>query len=427
VGYRVSFTLPNARQPGSNAYMYPTGWTGADNLQVTVTGLFLPAFNPQSPRLYDLPPPSAGQTQNVFLLGWTSVGGKPAALVTISKSAISSDDKAARSALYSAFRTFRGQLAALEARGPKENPCFILGGADILANRAALALPLRLSETLGYYYNFDSQRRFIDLLPGMRLQIEPASYSYQVTPDGAPAAAAGYVTTGSYNLDVTLGPNNCLAFDSWSASITPSAVTPLIVTSGPLQGAEILGLVDLSAQGMARRYWRVIWPGQFGGVPSQPNDPTLTQNIAFIGANTMADLEVATAGYFNGQQIPPVSGQQPILAFFSGRAAVIPQFRVLVDDAPTWVAVGTTLRQLAFRAGAPALTQFAGPPPRVPGLFFEAQLWRWSQSADGYQQTSVLFDTAPGAAAAIGSDGLTMWDIPVVSGDRIKFFVGSPT
>lgn len=411
-GYSVTFDFPPGNGPASRPYLVPPGWSGSDNIQFDIPGVAGPGCAAGTCSL-----PSSSQV--TFSLDWsTNSANAQVAQITIASSAVSSDGDDTRKQLLQDFQAFRQQLATLEATADTGPGCLIAGGADIIANRVALALPLRLGETLSYYYNFNRAKRYVDLVPGMRLRVDPAGYSYS----GDGANPNGYVSAGTYFLNVTVGSvpqtlqpvRDMVLFDSWAGAIAPSSVDPLQPAGN---GTEVLGLVDLSAQGMARRHWRLIWPSQFAGVPSAGDPPSLIGNVAFLGANNLADLEDATTQYVTTGLSP--SNTSALCTFFSGRAAVVPEITIYQDSIPRWVPVGTTLRQLALQAGLPSLTQLAGPGPGRPGAF-QAQLTRWSQSANGaYLHLPVTFTSD--TAAQFDADGLTQWDVPLTFGDRVTF------
>lgn len=396
-------------------YIYPPNFNKGEDAVVYLPSLLTPGVAPTDATLE--PTVVGGQTQTLFTLSWATQGQGQTAQIAIDKGAFE-QDAASRKTLSQAFGTFREQVIELEQRELKnssgrQTSALLPGGAFLLINRAASALNLSYKDSLSYFYNLQHNKRRVDLIPGMRLRIEPAGFSFHAPPSRAGHQANGYATTGTYFLNVNRDRSNTITFNPWSTAILASQVTPSGASKGI--GRQVLGLLDLSGQGMAKKHWRLIWPEQFGGVESASDDPDFQHNVALIGGDTFAELTEATEFYTNG-----TATKNGCCAYLSGRGIVIPEIAVTFNGEAIWVGVGTTLRQVLSGQAEVALPQMAGPIGTV-GNVFDASLTRWSQSPDGASYVCVPVQLPSNTAAIFDTNGDTQWDVPLLMGDEIQF------
>ena len=125
-----------------------------------------------------------------------------------------------------------------------------------------------------------------------------------------------------------------------------SIVSPAFATVGAG------GLIDLQQEGYRMPYFRLLYPSQ----PKGPGDKKwvgVERVATLVGATTIAGIETATEQYRN---VRTVDSSNSVVAFsFRGRAAVIPEIAVFVDEHPVWVPVGATVRGVLERfTGVPA-------------------------------------------------------------------------
>ncbi len=423
----VSLGMPGVAQSNEYFYLIPNGFNAATNIQVTIDGIAGPAMTSGS----GLCPIPKTPWQDSFNFSWNNDGGQPSAVVTIAAATATGTTDAERTALKKDFDTFVTQLRNLEATSEAAGSCLIPGGAAIIANRVALAMPLRLNETLGYYYNFNCNDRWIDLIPGMRLQVQAAPYSYIDLAGRGAGKSNSYVASGQYEIDVTIGPHGNIAFSGWSGAIQPPKVSHIYVQNDNAQSGQsndityeiqVLGLADLAAQDTLKRHWRLVWPANLSGATTPQGDPLIYENATLIGCNSPLSLEKAASSFKSAStqelwypQAPTVD-TVPIYAFFTGRATIIPQVSVTVNGAQRWLAAGTTLRQLSMQFGLPSLLQMA-PANAMPNSF-ALQIKRYA-AAGSYELQPITFSA--NNQSTFDHAGNTMWDLPLMCGDNINF------
>lgn len=246
-----------------------------------------------------------------------------------------------RQQLYNSFMTFCTALDGLEASG-----VLARGGAQTVAQRTVSVMPLSFAELLNYRYGYDSQNRYLDLQPGMRLRIEFGAYLF-VNPQGQPGNTLnGFVSVGPgyYNVCTSIGSDNVprIAFDSFLASMNP--LTNVGNVPGSPTGAG--GVIDLQLSGMPKRYYRLIYPSQILPSDYKNNAITAKNNVTLIGADTLDDINAATTQYLSNGLC---AGSTSVCTFFRGRDIVVPELLVRVNATPTHVPVGTTVRNLVER------------------------------------------------------------------------------
>jgi len=299
---------------GSTDYFYliPDGFDASKNIQVTISGIAGPAMTSGTGICLIPSTPYQGR----FNFSWDTSGQQPAVVVTIAAAEITVTCASDRQLLRKDFDTFVAQLRVLEATDENGLACLIPGGAGIIANRVALSIPLQLKETLGYYYNFDSDNRWIDLVPGMRLQVQPAPYSYVNLSGSNLGKQNSFVASGQYEIDVTIGPNSNIAFSGWTGAIKPPTVSHLYAQNdggnndGSLGSDEtdnnnddityevqVLGLADFASADMLKRHWRLAWPPNLSGATTPDGAALIRENVTLIGCNDPASLETAAKSF----------------------------------------------------------------------------------------------------------------------------------
>lgn len=381
----------------------------------------LPPHYPKSPFAIYIPnvavsqdvPQTCGITDNSdFALSWetTRISRIIYAKVTVQPTNMLTDDSSKRAILKQNFALFRQALETLES-----NQCLVPGTARVIAQRVASMLVLRLDEILYYYYGFDPING-IELAPGMTLQVEAGAFQY-VAPYGSSQPGANldaFVSSGQTYYKIGLNnQTQRLSFNPYLSSLAPYRITP------PATSAA--NLIDLTAGGMERRYWRLVYPAQFISTTTITQDPGLPYNVVLLGADTLSDLANAVSAYVNaGTCATAASPNRPILCiYFSGRASVVPLIPVIFQQTPHYVPIGTTLRSFLQTF----MTQSSGD---INDFFSGVTFSRYSSPGLGEQ----LLKPAPGSLpisitadvpGPVAETNLTVWDVPFVIRDEISW------
>jgi hypothetical protein len=339
-----------------------------------------------------------------FQLDWAN----QQAVVTVIPNNVWAGAAAKRTQLRNSFDAFRQQLEALEI--PQQGPaCLKPGGAFLVAQRVAEALPLSLDESLYYRYSFDRVKNYIDLQPGMRLRIEYSSYQFFGTTGQSPKLN-GYAANGVGYYNIVRRTDQRVAFDSFLGQLT--APTPDSVTCG-LPGAG--GIIDLQIAGMARRYYRLFYPPTFTA-PDCTGDTSIKRNVTLIGADTLADLYDATSKYALGKcATAPITNPAILCTTFRGRDIVIPELLVRLNYQQSYVPVGTTVRNLVDQF---INSSFSTAEP-LTGFFPFFSLFRqWGPLLDSsFQPTEIGFGPVDTTTLSSGQD---VFDLPVIKGDALS-------
>jgi hypothetical protein len=254
---------------------------------------------------------------------------------------------AARQALRANFASFCTQVEALELT----KKTLVVGGATVIIQRVAEALPVPIGDSLLYRAGFNpgfgaNNSPYVDLQPGMRLRLDFAANQFV----GPGSPLNGLVGAGQCFFHIGRDSNQRIVFDTFLSAIAAPE------TSAPLGQATASGAIDLQAAGAARRHYRLFYPTQLPAATA-PGDARLNRNVALIGADTLPDLAAATDAYQqSGALAAAAKDNLPIIALgFRGRAIAVPEIGVYVNrqvgdtirhTALTYVPIGTTLRQL---------------------------------------------------------------------------------
>ncbi|AOX01289.1 hypothetical protein BJP34_19255 [Moorena producens PAL-8-15-08-1] len=202
------------------------------------------------------------------------------------------------------------------------NSNLIAGTLTLVKTRIAERMPLLVEEILYYYYGLDSVNGSVDLQAGMRLQVD--YQNYQFVHPAQYTANSGFVGSGTsyYSLkSYRDGTNLMINFDGFLSQIQPYVTTD-IATVGA--GSSL----DTFKVGYQKPYLRLVYPSL--AAPSAGSlDPE--QAATIMGATTVTDLDKKT---------------NVASFYFRGRATVIPEITVVLQEQPVFVPVGTTLRQL---------------------------------------------------------------------------------
>ena len=357
--------------------------------------------------------------QNVaFSLKWKSDDFRIIAQVTVDQNLVFSDKPSARAMLKQSFAAFCEALEAMEARASPQG--LLPGSTHIIANRIAASLPLRLNELLYFYYGFDSERRCIDLHPGMRLSIETGAYQF-VAPRSAPGSADNaFVARGQAFYYISHDKDQKLSFNAYLDGLSPYQVCP--------SGSPVAGVLDLAAtcsggpspSTYARRYYRLIYPNQFSNPGTISSQPQISQNVTLLGANSLAELNKATEIYVSSKTCPASSQHATVCLYFSGRVSIVPEIPIMIAHKTHYVPIGTTLQDLLN-------TLFSIPPDGLIDLFRRerVEFKRYALNAlrpdARFKQSKVAFKERTRDIPVGDSTErvMTQFDIPLIQGDSI--------
>jgi hypothetical protein len=312
-----------------------------------------------------------------------------------------------RTSLCQAFDTF---LDELDAAGLKP------GRLRLIRGLLAQTLPLTFAETLYFRYGLNPVARQIDLSPEMRLRIDFQAHQAVEPHDsllnGFVGAGTSYVQLG----ELAGGPQGTppqpsdasLTFDRFLALQQGMSVASSPGGSG--------GAVDLQGAAAQMPHWRLVYPQTFPG-SAGAGEAVLQGNPALLGAPTRAALAKATQAYAGGGAI-----ESPAVAvFFRGRAAVLPEIPVYVRGQRSYVAVGTTIRDLV--SGLSAM-------PRMQAANVDMTTQTYSRvdnrvSSEGQLQWGINFRPVTLSNVEGGyqwyGEALDSFDLPVLSGDVFSF------
>jgi len=313
-----------------------------------------------------------------------------------------------RQKLATAFAALLTQLEAMEDNGQLRR-----GTARYVAQRIVDALPLQLSEALLFRYGFNAASGYVDLIPGMRLRIEYGSF--QSIGPGQPLNSFTGSGVGYYQISTFLKQSDgnfvdTIAFNSYLAANRAPFIAPTY------RGAS--SIIDVQSQHGTRRYYRLLYPKTFIS-PTYSGNPGVAENVTLVGADTLALIQSVTDDYESGKPILTGAGVDAV--YFAGRALIIPELLVFVNSVPTWVAVGTTVRNVVESVGhfsfPTALENF--------GAFTIARQYYQMNNQAPPSNTNYLQITLVPLGDVKEYLGPDVYELPLVAGDSIKITVST--
>lgn len=328
----------------------------------------------------------------------------------------------ARSALMSNFTDFLQNIETqFELTG-----MLVPGATFRIGQQIADWIPAPLGETLFYRYSVSSGFAMgtvpcVDVRPGMRLRVETQVSQY-IT---AASPLNGYVGSGRFSFLVSSVPgggSRVVAFDPFLGTIRTPAINPPIPSP-----AVAGGLLDLQSASAPQKYWRLFYPPS---VPrsSQPGDLASNDNTTLVGAQTLAQLNAATASY-------PQSSPPSVSTIFLGRAIAIPEIPIwltvqtpsgnVIQTVLEYIPIGTTLNNLIERFTVPPLNprQLATIPPVSTPL---ASVSRITFATSTSAQSPLSMATVGGISwytQSVASVTTAMLDLPLIAGDVVTLTV----
>ena len=285
------------------------------------------------------------------------------------------------------------------------------GAVSVIKRRLAEILPMRLNRVLAYHYGFEPTKGYIDLQEGMRLRVDYQNYQFVAA--NILTAESGFVGSGSVfytvNSYLRLLNNNTTAYMLGFDAFLPRL--PLQVTTSPSESGAG-GVIDLQQPGYQQPYFRLFYPQQFSGSGGRAG----AERVAtLVGATSLKALDTATELYTSRNGVLPPSPQYASF-YFRGRAAVIPEIAVFMQEQLLYVPVGTTVRQLVER--------FAGIPisnlPRPDAGQFQgiARPRRLVHEGNANTPTYKFLNFGDYPSFQGNQD---VYDLPVLKGDRFYF------
>ena len=299
-----------------------------------------------------------------------------------------------------AVRTgFDKLLSDLDALG------LLPGRLQAIRGWIAQAIPQTIAESLYLRHGFDPVNRCVELSPGMRLRIDFQEHQ-AVDPGDDPRN--GFVGSGSAFVEVieVIGKSggSVLGFGPFMSRLQGLSVA---ASSG---GAG--GTIDLQGAAYQLPYWRLFYPPTY---PSSDGTGVIgiQQNVTLIGAPNRADLEAATTAYVAGQLLP----SDAVTVWLRGRATVVPEIPVFLQNQHTYVPVGTTARDLLSGVMPLPRSQSTRVPQQTFLRPFNGLSSHWV--ALGYSQV-------PLGSQAPWSVTLDTFDLPLLAGDSLWIGIPSP-
>lgn len=308
-----------------------------------------------------------------------------------------------RQNLATAFADLLSQLEAME-----DNSQLRRGTARYVTQRIVDALPLQLSEALLYRYGFNASSGYVDLMPGMRLRIEYGSF--QAVGPGQPlnsytGSGVGYYDVSTFLKQANTNLVDTVAFNSFLAANRAPFIAP--TTSGASS------IIDVQSQHGPRRYYRLFYPKTLIS-PTYGGDPGMAENVTLVGADTWALIQSVTEDYENGKRI--FTGANVDALYFNGRALLIPELLMFVNSVPTWVAIGTTVRNVIESMGH---FSFATAVAEYKAFSMARQYYQMNDQAPASETNYLKVNFIP-LTNVYEYFGPDVYELPVIAGDSIK-------
>ena len=281
-------------------------------------------------------------------------------------------------------------------------------GIAVITEAVSRAMPQTFAETLYFAYGLQFTRACIDLRPGVVLRVEYEGY--QTAPGAQTTTLSGYVATAVADYEVASYDRTGTwtnGLDAFLAGLTQGVVVPDPGSSGGQQPGGGGGL-DAFTLNMQTPFVRLVYPPTFLATTSAGS--AIPQfNALLLGSQTVAALETATDQV--RKSLPPGAGVAK--TYFRGRTVVRALVRILVDDVPRLVPIGTTVGNV--------LAAVASRPPTTSVPLQGVTLHRpraAAVTADGPRDDWVVrLDWSPGDPARL--------DLPLLHGDRLDI-AGTP-
>lgn len=286
------------------------------------------------------------------------------------------------------YASFLGNLESITGNLPKE------GSISLVQARIAERLAMSIEDALFYHYGLDKTQNQVDIKPGMRLRVE--YQNYQFVPRSEKRAIQGFVGSGSGLYEV----NHFQSGGSTKLSFDPFLTGMEMKISGVNGSNSTGGLLDLSTSQL-KAFYRLKFPPEFADTSINRDVFRATQ---LIGADSYGDLD---------------DGSSILKRNFLGRAIIIPEILVYVNQRLVYIPLGTTLRQLLERSsGLPATGFFT---ENAPSASILAPSFKMNRLVHEGLNSKPVYKSVDLGAYATFTSGADLFDLPLVKGDRINF------
>jgi hypothetical protein len=215
---------------------------------------------------------------------------------------------------------------------------------DLIRKTVRDKLPVPVQDMLFYYYGYDPNNGMTDLCAGMSLFAEYAIYQNvpQTRDTDFQYQANGYTGTSTARYQI-ITRNNCLTFEPFIRNMTDSAAfvipKPEIPDSRSILSGGA-GINDLLFENFnAVSFVKLVYPPTYKSRNCDEQDTRYYDNICLVGAADYAKLSVASETIRTVSKVS-VDG---IYTNFRGRASVVVQLQINIDNTRQWASLGTTL------------------------------------------------------------------------------------
>ena len=199
----------------------------------------------------------------------------------------------------------------------------------------------------------------------------------------------------------------------------------------PMQGFDVAtssgggaGMLDMYSSGLRQPFIRVFYPSAMASADSA-GSVGAAGNVAIVAAASFTDMEAATTAFTTGEPFP----SSVTVLWLRGRAAVVPEISVIVNNEQQWVAVGTTVRQLLNQRGTYVMRPLAGPSAggeldgitiarSVAGLTDPSAAESGRKAFHSTQLAPIMLSSNTGLQSYY--DGSDYLDMPLLAGDSIS-------
>ncbi|MEM8888402.1 MAG: hypothetical protein AAGD28_10515, partial [Bacteroidota bacterium] len=261
------------------------------------------------------------------------------------------------------------------------------GAINLIQSRIAERINVPLSDSLFFHYGFEPTLNQVELKAGMRLRVE--YQNFQFVPRSDSRAIQGFVGSGNaiYEINqVVQAGKPKISFDPFLSSIHTSV-------SQANGSAKAGGLLDLAAAD-PNSYYKLSFPSEYGDVSQAQDGDKMT---VLKGADRWGDL------------FEDKTTDRNLL----GRAVIIPEIQIFVNEEVVYVPIGTTLRQILERSiSLPSVGLIGNNPDPLHGAYAPRRLVH-----DGPANSPQYKLIQLGAYQSFGNQDV--YDIPLVKGDRI--------
>lgn len=314
-------------------------------------------------------------------------------------------------------------LTALEGKLKEQDPqtigVLLPGAVQDVMQAIAGCIPQTFIESLYYSHGFSATWRYVDLRPGMRLQVEYESWQYISAQ--APTYSNGYSFNGTIQYDIsrfmTASGEHSTVLNVFLSSLEGLAIpAPTGSGPGPIDGGG--GGIDTLFTGFAQPFLRIFYPTSFKK-PCEVGSTYPRDNVMILAAASWSTLNNITDKITQGLAIPAF-GTDYALFYLRGRNTLTPLIKVSVNGYPTWLPVGTTLAQ--------ALSQHGVSPCAIPVVISELSIFRNWNGACGnapaglttfvpHYKIPIRINWGP---SVLYANGVGWLDLPLIHGDEIQ-------